>query len=404
MKTIKLIIILLTAGIVSFACEHKMEATGPGKLTNVEFHPLQGAGYFTYTLPKESNMLYVKAVYTIDNGEQVTKTSSKYTDSLYVEGFLKNKPYNIDLYTVNVNNVATHSQTVEVIPLESSINDVLASVSVHGSVKCLYIDVENPNRQKTKVFLTLQSDTVEVFKVFMALSERHRFMVMPLDAVEYKVSVFTADMYNNKTEIRDMGVVTPQDDIAIDKSKWTILADEFIPDEINETHLAPEWQKNCSQGWYGMYSSSLWDNTIDRGDGSYSFYHAEPAPPYSYYIDLGQTIQASRITTWQRRSHNVSPWGNHNVREYELYASNDKDFVTSKVVNWFRLGRYTLIKPDSEAEASKVVEDGSTFMIDPETYGFSAPFRYLRFRPLALFGDAQQSSVSELTLYGKEME
>ena len=55
-------------------CDDEMQkdTTPPGQITNVVFTPLNGGGYFTFTIPADEDFLYVRAEYIIDSGELIS--------------------------------------------------------------------------------------------------------------------------------------------------------------------------------------------------------------------------------------------------------------------------------------------------------------------------------------------
>ena len=87
-----------------------LDTTPPKPITNVEFTALNGGGYFTYTIPEDEDFLYVRGEYMIDNGSVISKTSSVYADTLFIEGLGQVKEYEVKLYSVDRDN--NHSQPV----------------------------------------------------------------------------------------------------------------------------------------------------------------------------------------------------------------------------------------------------------------------------------------------------
>lgn len=400
MKKFKIILTILMAGAVLVSCKDDYEPSlgMPGKLENVRFTPLAGAGYFKYSIPSDPSFVYAKAVYSLDNGMVVTKSSSKYIDSLYVDGFLEEKEYEVKLYTVNGKDEEALSQVVRVTPHPSPINDVVSSVTVNSGVASVYIDLENPSSQKTIVYLNLNDGNEVITKAYVSDKPTSRFVVTPLENKQYSASVYTADLYGNRTELRDLGSVEPQLDEVLSKKRWKLLEDEFVPDELIEVNN-PYYKKNAAKSYWDGKIEYLWDDVIDRGS-TISYFNAGCNPPFSYYIDLGRSVQISRATTWPRRF-GVAPWGEWQISEYELYGSNTTD-ENGVATDWFFIRRCNIVKPDSEVEAQKEVEEGTTFYLYPDTYGFSPPVRYLRMRVIRMFGGDGQAFCSELTLHGLE--
>lgn len=402
MKNYKIILSILLAGALLSACKDDYDpAMGtPGKLENIRFTPLAGAGYFKYSIPGDPALVYVKAVYQLDNGRTIVKSSSKYVDSLYVDGFLEQKPYRVDLYTVNGKDEQVLSYSEQVTPFASPINDVAASVTVNSGVASVYLDCENPSAQKTIVYLNLTDGNETITKAYVSDKPASRFVVTPLVNKPYTASVYTADLYGNRTDLRELGSVEPKLDEILSKKRWKLLEDEFVPDELIEANN-PYYKKNAAKSYWDGKIEYLWDDVIDRGS-TISYFNAGCNPPFSYYIDLGRSVQISRATTWPRRF-GVAPWGEWQISEYELYGSNTTD-DNGVATDWFFIRRCNIVKPDNEIAAQKEVEEGTTFYLYPDTYGFSPPIRYLRMRVIRMFGGDGQAFCSELTLHGLEKQ
>jgi len=399
MKNFRIIFTIAFAAATILSCKDDDPAEGPAGLNDVQFFPMAGAGYFKYSIPSDPSFVYAKAVYQLDKGTVIAKSSSKYSDSLYIDGFLEEKEYEIQLYTVNAHDVGTLSQTIHVKPYASPIHEVANSITVNAGVSSVYIDVSNPSSQKTIVYLTLKSEGSEdIVKAYVSDRPACRFVITPLENKSYTATVFTTDLYENRTDDRELGAVEPQMDVILPKKKWKLLEDEFVPDALIEPGQYI-YKKNAAKAFYEGRIEHLWDDIIDRGSTP-DYFNAGCVPPYSYYLDFGQPLRISRITTWPRRFY-VEPWGIYQISEYELYGSNTvgSDGI---VTDWFFIRRCNIVKPDSEAEAAKEVEDGSTFYLYPDTYGFSPPIRYLRLRVVRLFVNADQSFFSEMTLHGMQ--
>ena len=402
-NTMKRIFSYFIAALCLMACHEIYDPSlgDPGKLTNISFSPLPGAGYIHYTIPDNPGFVYAKAVYTLDNGSVISKTSSRFVDSIYVDGFLDEKEYEISMYAVNDNDEEVLSEVIKVTPYKSSIYDVAESIVLGSGVASAYITVQNPDRQRTTVYLTLDDGISEVSSAFVSEASEETFLVSPLEMKEYKVSVYTSDSYGNQSTVRDLGSIMPQEDQEINKKRWKLLQDQYVPDELIESSNY-QYPKNAAMAYWDGEIESLWDGVIDRGDNT-SYFNAGCNPPFSYYIDLGRSVQISRVVTWQRRN-NVDVYSDWQIQEYELYGSNETD-ENGVVINWFKLNTFRIIKPDTEAQAQKEVEDGHMFYVNSDTYGFSEPLRYLRMRVTSMFGaGVGQCFCSELTLYGLDSE
>ena len=68
-----------------------MSAPAPEQVYDVTVKPTPGGAILKYKMPKDENLLYVKAVYQIETGAVHTANASCYEDSLVLEGFGEGK-------------------------------------------------------------------------------------------------------------------------------------------------------------------------------------------------------------------------------------------------------------------------------------------------------------------------
>ena len=80
-----------------------MSAPAPEQIYDITVRATAGGAVLKYKMPKDENLLYVKAVYQIETGAVHTTKASCYEDSLVLEGFGELKSYPIQLYSVGRN-------------------------------------------------------------------------------------------------------------------------------------------------------------------------------------------------------------------------------------------------------------------------------------------------------------
>ena len=86
----KLIFLIAIAGTLAFlsGCEEDVkgpifeDSVAPGPITSAEVTNLPGAALISYSLPTDKDLLYVKAEYTLANGELVETKSSNQNHSV----------------------------------------------------------------------------------------------------------------------------------------------------------------------------------------------------------------------------------------------------------------------------------------------------------------------------------
>lgn len=85
--------LLVLSLLIVFGCEEierepiTKDSVPPGVITSLVVENIPGGAVITYALPKETDLLYVKAEYELSNGKKVETRSSIYASSVQVEGF-----------------------------------------------------------------------------------------------------------------------------------------------------------------------------------------------------------------------------------------------------------------------------------------------------------------------------
>ena len=96
MKHFKLILplLLLVVALLTFvACEElehgpsSTDSVNPSKVENVTITPINGGFNISYDLPKDKDLLYVKAVYTNNKGIEAEVKTSAFNNKIQILGF-----------------------------------------------------------------------------------------------------------------------------------------------------------------------------------------------------------------------------------------------------------------------------------------------------------------------------
>ena len=127
-KNIRFISLLLSCymGLTGCSEDNNMKPfsdnqTPPGQVTNIQMKPGAGSVDISYTLPDDKDLLYVKAVYTLQSGKQREVRASYYTNSMTLDGFFDTEEHEVKIYSYNKSEVASDPVTIQVQPKESPI-------------------------------------------------------------------------------------------------------------------------------------------------------------------------------------------------------------------------------------------------------------------------------------------
>ncbi|MCE5204494.1 MAG: DUF4959 domain-containing protein [Porphyromonadaceae bacterium] len=418
------IIIAFSFAALISGCSEDLQGdqTPPGQITNVLFTPNYGGGYFTFDIPADEDFLYVRAEYTIDTGENISKTSSVYSDTLWIEGFGQEKEYEIKLFSVDRNNNQSQPVIQKITPLAPTTSAILATLEVKPGFSSIVADWENTMEQPVTIYVKVKVGETEVTKIFASNLAVDRFSIENLKGVPYQVSVFIRDSYANQTDTKDFGEVTPLTDGPISKKQWSFLRDQLLygnkwdydssPDPFQQKPFK-EFQgtyrddslKNARMSYYEGRIEKFYDNLYDYEPvQNLNYFHTgNQTYPFSYFLDMGREIKASRFKIWQREAWGQL-YGGANIQRWELWISDDKDPTDGIFDGWEYVGTYELVKPSSVIEQKNQARNGHEYMLYPKNPHFTKPFRYLRYKPVKRINNGLESCASEITLYGTEAD
>ena len=386
-------------------------------LSNVEFTPVNGGGYFRYTIPDDEDYLYARAEYETDAGQTISRTSSVYCDSLMISGLGSVRPYEVRLYAVDNSANESDPVVVSVTPLEPNVTAIAGTLNIYPGFSALVITLENPLEEAVDIYVNIKTDDGrEALKVYSSNLPEDRIFINQLEAIPYTVTAYIKDRYGNTTETMDFGTMTPLEDYELSKDQFTFLRDQLLygsnwdysESQWEDQHPYEEYMpmytkdsmKNAKETNYEGSIAKFWDGMYDE-DVQYSlnYFHSGVSYPFSYFIDLGREVCISRLRIWQR---NQYQWARYSVKTFHIYISNDPDPSDGVLDDWEYVGEYTLNKPAGEAEAKLEFTEGSEFWVYPDDPQFTRPFRYLRFKAVKDFDNGTIGCMSEITLYGKE--
>ncbi len=392
-------------------------ASAPAQITNVTFTPQPGGGYFLYTYPDDENFLYTRAEYIIDSGEKISKTTSCYLDTLFIEGFGSVKEYQVKIYSVGRNNATSEPVIMNVTPLPTATETILNTVQIKSGFSSIIAEWENETEAKITAYITISIDGREATKVQSSNLKKDQFSIENLEGRSYKVTARLEDNYGNSSSVRDLGEITPKEDYELEKDKWSFLRDALLygnkwdKSEKDETKQKPyaEYQdtwtydslRNAAASYFEGRVEKLFNGETDNADLlNLDYCHTGPLSfPFSYFFDLGETVQASRVRVWQR-DYGGQFWGGQNCQTFELYISDDAD-ATDGITGWEYVGRYTITKPSDNTLANLAAREGHEFLLYPDDPRFTKPFRYFRYKMCVPFVSSETSiCTSEITLYG----
>ena len=383
------IFILIT--FFSCATEEDLDTNPPGVLSNIKVIPTNGGGIINYLLPADEDILYVKAVYVNSQGEEVFRVSSKYTNSLEVNGLNQTSAVKVKLTVVDKSENSSKAVEIDFIPLESFIFLVQKSIQIAPDLGGVKITWDNIASKTVFVYVNILDGANEIIRILSSNNAQESIFIRGLASSEMTFSTKVEDFDGNITELEEKGKYTPLFEEKIDKATWTLVNGQSMNGNAYEGKTVNFWDDVVDTVETDA-DNSYFIATRDDNGGSLNF-------PLDIVIDFHKNIKIQRFIVWQR-----AYWYNgggvtyhyqeENIKTFNLYASTDAQ-------TWNLLGEFDIGDPRNGAgeissTAFQEAIDGHEFSLE----NTSDAFRYLKFGITSNYGSTQITVGSEITLYG----
>lgn len=389
MKTITLMMLLIC---FLYSCKEynergqfPLDDVPPGVITSPVVKNVAGGAVISYTIPTDKDLLYVKAVYTLDNGVKMEQKASAYVHSLNIVGLGKSQIQTISIVTGDRSKNESKPVLVEIHPQDSPIYNIYSSIKIRNDFGGIRLDWDNP--LGAEIVLTVcsvnsEKKYTEVQK-FYSTAITGKGNIRGLPSVETVFAVFISDRWDNLTDTIS-GPYTPIFEMKADRTKFV----RWNPTGIPYVELTSNYP--IERLWDGDFTSNV------------SFYSLPITVvfPYSFTFNLGQTIKMSRFKAYQR-DYGGQLYIGSNVKRFQVWGS-DNPNVNQDFATWTKLGDFESIKP-SGSGLGVVTADDRAYALAGEDYSvdISAPrVKYLRFNILETWGGTPAAQIGELEFFG----
>ena len=394
MKTNKILSIFLISFVTLLGCKDDdgQDSTPPGSLLVENITPTNGGGIISYSLPDDSDILFVRAEYTNSLGIDVYRVSSSHNNFIEIDGLNQNTPVQVKLFVIDENENMSQPVDIEFTPLPSFIYLVQESITITPDLGGVKLEWENVDEKTVYVHLHIVNAGEEEIRILSSNNASESVFVRGLESVEMTFLTKVEDFDGNITELEEKAILTPLFEEMIDKSTWTLISQLSVNGDA----------------WEGQ-TTAFWDDVVDtaetNSDNSYFIIWRDQNGgtlnwPLDIVIDLNKNVRVHRLKVWQRAFWYGGPTGipyyyqEENMRSFDLYASNNS-------VDWTLLGQFDIGDPSDEngnipQDFIDAAANGHDFDLD----GVSEPFRYLKFSLTSNYGSDTYVHGSEITLWG----
>ena len=394
MKTNKILSIFLISFVTLLGCKDDdgQDSTPPGSLLVENITPTNGGGIISYSLPDDSDILFVRAEYTNSLGIDVYRVSSSHNNFIEIDGLNQNTPVQVKLFVIDENENMSQPVDIEFTPLPSFIYLVQESITITPDLGGVKLEWENVAEKTVYIHLHILNAGEEEIRILSSNNASESVFVRGLESVEMTFLTKVEDFDGNITELEEKAILTPLFEEMIDKSTWTLISQLSVNGDA----------------WEGQ-TTAFWDDVVDtaetNSDNSYFIIWRDQNGgtlnwPLDIVIDLNKNVRVHRLKVWQRAFWYGGPTGipyyyqEENMRSFDLYASNNS-------VDWTLLGQFDIGDPSDEngnipQDFIDAAANGHDFDLD----GVSEPFRYLKFSLTSNYGSDTYVHGSEITLWG----
>lgn len=365
--------------------------TAPPQVGNIQVKNIPGGATITYALPKNGDLLYVLAEYSIHKGDVLEKKSSYYNNNITLEGFPDTSTYQVNLYTVSRGGKKSDPLPVTIHPLTPPVISIFKSLAMSPTFGGVYVTFKNDDEADVKISVLTTDSFGDLYPAETYYTKRKEggFSARGFDSVERRFGVFIRDRWDNYSDTL-FANLTPFYEAQLDKSKF------------KEVHLTGDtYEQHCC----GTGMINVWDGVWDGGEA----FHTKPGTgiPQWFTFDLGATARLSRFKFYHRLAGNngAGTDGQYNAGDpkvLEVYGSNDPASDGSWE-SWTLLGHFQSIMPSggptpTAEDIQYACVDGEDFEFPPDT----PPVRYLRIKVLDTWGGVNYMYIAELTFWGQE--
>lgn len=394
-KSFKKIISVFTILLITVSCQdtESGDVIAPGKLIVETITPTNGGGIISYTLPDDSDILFVRAEYTNTLGEDVFRVSSVHNNEVEISGLNQTTPIEVNLFVVDNNDNKSEPTTAEFVPLESFIYLVQESIEFSADLGGVRVSWENIESKTVYVYVHIQNGEDEEIRILSSNSPLENRFIRGLEATELTFLTKVSDFDGNVTDLEEKGVYSPLFEEVIDKSTWSLVSNQSIN----------------GNAWEGS-TVNFWDDIVDTtqtdSDNSYFIIWRDQNGgtlnwPLDIVVNLNKNVKINRLKVWQRAFWYNGPspttayyYQEENMKSFDLFASNNGQ-------EWTLLGQYDIGNPmDADgnipSDAMESAANGHDFELD----GVSESFNYLKISITSNYGSDTYCHGSEITLYG----
>lgn len=370
----------------------EQDSVPPGQVTIVEdgIKALPGKVSIRYVLPKDQNLLYVKAAYRLQSGVMREVKASYYANSMVLDGFGDTEEHEVKIYSYNRSEVASEPLVIMVRPLENPIWGIRRTMELLPDFMGIKVKAQNSSRADVAIDVMMQ-DSVGKWQsldgIYTSMEEIDQTL-RGLDTIPRLFGVAIRDRFLNYTDTL--------------YQKISPLFEELIP---KGGYKGLPLGNDSKQDPNSVGLHAMWDNNTDAAQRMMTEQESSGRDAW-VTIDLGVAAKLSRIKIWTYAEF----MGNSKslyyyrgcMRYFEVWGCTETPAQDGSWDQWFQLGDFINAKPSGLPYGQNSAEDDAAAQA-----GFNYDFRidvpktrYLRFRNKENWMGTKWMDITEIQLYG----
>lgn len=365
--------------------QYPIDSTAPAKVTNPKVENLPGRALITYDLPDDTDLLYVKAIFTKSDGKEGSVKASAFNNQVEIVGFGRSKKQTVKLVTVDMSQNESDPVTVEIEPLDGSVYSIAETMTMEETWGGIKMRWDNP--LEDGVFLTVTctpAEGEEIKETYFSETKEGEIAIRGLEDVPYEFKIEARDLYDNYSDPR-VETLTPWKEVMVPLKEITVLP------------ICPRFKLSS----YSQALKALVDNVCTTEE----YVYIDKSTEYEYFsFDLGAEYVLSRVRMWHRYAYCYTL---RNPKFFEYWMTNDPDAAKDpdNWEGWTKVFEGKCIKPSG---------DGATVTSDDKAFAaagheFEMPEgvkgRFFRVKMIENWnGDAYGFMLAEIHFWGKKAE
>jgi hypothetical protein len=375
-----------------FSCVEKELAPisgGTGKpdvVTEISSVRTPGGAIISYRIPSDANVLSVKAVYILSNGQTREASASFYSGQLELEGFTDTLEHEALLYTINRAQEISEPAIAKFRPLEAPITKAIKSTAIESDFGGARFSWTN-EYSKPLTFEVLAQDSITkmmlIARIISSTLDTFSYTLRGYPDIPMKFGLLISDNYGNVSDTiyPHGGILTPLHEEKFDKKIQKIL---LLTGDVTFAN------------WEGKN-----EYIIDDDLATFGHSYSATVPGASFTLDIGKKAKLSRFV-YQQRGDGDRWYKAGNAKTFEVYAYLGEDNPPPGDWNeWVKVVDAEVIKP-SGSSSSTVTDDDIIYAQAGHDFSFPLNLesvRFLRFKALTTWVSNYWHPI-EITTYG----